>query len=249
MFDLSGKVALVTGGSRGIGRAIALALAEQGARVAVNFVTNAAAAEGVVQEIQGSGGQAIAIQGDVSQPQDVRRLVDETLASFDKLDILVNNAGLTRDGLLLRMSEDEWDSVMAVNLRGAYLCTKAALRPMIRQRWGRIVSIASVAGLVGNPGQANYAAAKAGLIGFTKSVAKEVASRQITANVIAPGLVHTEMTAVLTEGQEQAVLQLVPAGRAATPQEIAPAAVFLASEEAGYVTGAVLAVDGGLVMH
>jgi 3-oxoacyl-[acyl-carrier protein] reductase len=249
MFDLSEKVALVTGGSRGIGRAIALALAQRGARVAVNYVANAQAAEEVVQRIAGCGGQAVAIQGDVSQAQDARRLVDETLAAFNALHILVNNAGLTQDDLLLRMSEEAWDRVLAVNLRGAYLCTKAALRPMIRQRWGRIISIASVAGLVGNAGQANYAAAKAGLIGFTKAVAKEVASRSVTANAIAPGLVRSEMTADLTEAQKQAVLQLVPLGRPATPEEIAPAVVFLASEEAGYITGGVLAVDGGLVMH
>ena len=249
MFDLSGKVALVTGGSRGIGRAIALALAEQGARVAVNYVSNAQAAEEVVQRIAGCGGQAVAIQGDVSRPEDARRLIDETLSAFDALHILVNNAGLTQDDLLLRMSEEAWDRVLAVDLRGAYLCTKAALRPMIRQRWGRIINIASVAGLVGNAGQANYAAAKAGLIGLTKSVAKEVASRNVTANAIAPGLVRTELTADLTEAQEQAVLQLVPLGRPATAEEIAPAVVFLASEEAGYITGTVLPVDGGLVMH
>lgn len=249
MFDLTDKVALVTGGSRGIGRAISLALAERGARVAVNYVSNAKAADEVVKHVQGCGGQAVAVRGDVSEPEDARRLVEETVAGLGAIHILVNNAGLTRDDLLLRMSEESWDRVMAVNLRGAYLCTKAALRPMIRQRWGRIINIVSVAGLVGNPGQANYAAAKAGLIGFTKSVAKEVASRNVTANALAPGLVRTEMTSDLTKAQEGAVLQLVPLGRVATPEEIAPAAVFLASEEAGYITGIVLAVDGGLVMH
>ena len=249
MLDLHGKVALITGGSRGIGRAIALALAEQGAQIAVNYASNARAADEAVQQITDCGGQAIAIQGDVANAEDAKRLVQETVAAFDAIHILVNNAGLTRDNLILRMSEEAWDRVLAVNLRGAFLCTKAALRPMIRQRWGRIINIASVAGVIGNAGQANYAAAKAGLIGFTKSVAKEVASRSITANAIAPGLVRTEMTAGLTEQQEQAVLQLVPLGRAATPEEIAPAAVFLASEEAAYVTGHVLAVDGGLVMH
>ncbi len=249
MFDLGEKAALVTGGSRGIGRAIALALAKQGARVAVNYVANAQAAQEVVQQIGGCGGQAVALQGDVSQPEDARRLVDETLAAFGGLHILVNNAGLTQDDLLLRMSEEAWDRVLAVDLRGAFLCTKAALRPMIRQRWGRIINIASVAGIVGNPGQANYAAAKAGLIGLTKAVAKEVASRNVTANAIAPGLVRTELTADLADAQEQAILHLIPLGRAATPEEIAPAVVFLASEEAGYTTGHVLAVDGGLVMH
>ena len=249
MFDLHGKVALVTGGSRGIGRAIAIALAGQGARVAVNYVANAEAADEVVRQIADCGSQGKAIRGDVSQADDVRRLVEETIATFDGLHILVNNAGLTQDDLLLRMSEEAWDRVQQVDLRGAFLCTKAALRPLIRQRWGRIINIASVAGMVGNAGQANYAAAKAGLIGLTKSIAKEVASRNVTANAIAPGLVKTEMTADLTEEQEQAVLQLAPLGRAATPEEIAPAAVFLASEEAGYITGHVLAVDGGLVMH
>jgi 3-oxoacyl-[acyl-carrier protein] reductase len=249
MFDLSDKVALVTGGSRGIGRAISVALASQGARVGVNFVSNAEAAQEAVGQIESCGGKAIAIQGDVAHADDARRLIDETIAAFDGLHILVNNAGLTQDDLLLRMSEEAWDRVMEVDLRGAFLCTKAALRPMIRQRWGRIVNVASVAGLVGNAGQANYAAAKAGLIGFTKAVAKEVASRNVTANAIAPGLVRTEMTADLTEGQEQAVLGLVPLGRPAEPDEIAPAVVFFASEEARYITGTVLAVDGGLVMH
>jgi 3-oxoacyl-[acyl-carrier protein] reductase len=249
MFDLTGKVVLVTGGSRGIGRAIALGMAEQGASVAVNYVSNEAAAKEVVRHIEESGHKAYAVQGDVSQPDDAKRLVDETIAKFGALHVLVNNAGQTADDLLLRMSEDAWDRVMAINLRGAYLCTKAALRSMVRQRWGRIINVSSVAGLVGNPGQANYAAAKAGLIGFTKSVAKEVASRNITANAIAPGLVKTEMTANLTAAQEQAVLGFVPLGRWATPEEIAPSVVFLASEEAGYITGAVLAIDGGLVMH
>lgn len=249
MFDLTGKAALVTGGSRGIGRAIALALAGQGASVAVNYVANAEAADEVVRRIAGCGGRAVAVQGDVAQPEDAKRIVEETLAAFGALHILVNNAGLTQDDLIVRMSEEAWDRVLAVDLRGAYLCTRAALRPMIRQRWGRIINIASVAGLVGNAGQANYAAAKAGLIGLTKSVAKEVASRNITANAVAPGFVGTELTDELTEGQRQAVLQIVPLGRAARPEEIAPAVVFLASEEAGYITGGVLAVDGGLVMH
>jgi len=249
MFDLSGKAALVTGGSRGIGRAISLALAAQGASVAVNYASNAQAAAEAVQQIASCGGKAVAVQGDVAQAADAKRLIDETIAAFGALHILVNNAGLTQDELLLRMSEEQWDRVLDVDLRGAFLCTKAALRPMIRQRWGRIINIASVAGLVGNAGQANYAAAKAGLIGFTKSVAKEVASRNVTANAIAPGLVRTEMTADLTEAQQQAVIGFVPLGRWATPEEIAPAAVFLASEESGYVTGSVLAVDGGLVMH
>ena len=181
--------------------------------------------------------------------EDGVRLVADTKEQLEGIHILVNNAGLTRDDLVLRMSEEKWDRVMAVDLRGAFLCTKAALRPMIRQRWGRIINVASVAGLIGNAGQANYAAAKAGLIAFTKSVAKEVASRNVTANAIAPGRVSTEMTADLTEEQQQAVLSFVPLGRAATPEEIAPAVVYLASEEAAYVTGSVITLDGGLVMH
>ena len=247
MFDLTGKSALVTGGSRGIGKAISLALAGQGAAVAVNYVANEDAADELVAEITGNGGKAIALQGDVAD--EGARLVGETREQLEGIHILVNNAGLTHDNLTLRMSEEAWDRVMAVDLRGAFLTTKAALRPMIRQRWGRIINIASVAGLVGNAGQANYAAAKAGLIGFTKSVAKEVASRNVTANAVAPGLVATEMTADLTEELEQAVLQLAPLGRPARPEEIAPAVVYLASEEAAYVTGSVLTVDGGLVMH
>jgi len=249
MFDLTGKVALVTGGSRGIGRAISLALAGNGAKVAVNYLSNERAANETVEQVRACGSEAIAIQGDVAEADVAKRLIDETVAAFDGLHILVNNAGLTRDDLLLRMSEDAWDRVLAVDLRGAFLCTKAALRPMMRQRWGRIINIASVAGLVGNPGQSNYAAAKAGLIAFTKSVAKEMASRNITANAIAPGFVDTEMTEGLTDAQKGAMLMVVPMARAGTPEDVAPAAVFLASEEAAYVTGTVLTVDGGLVMH
>jgi 3-oxoacyl-[acyl-carrier protein] reductase len=247
MFDLTDKVALVTGGSRGIGRAISIALAQQGAAVALNYVSNKEAADAVVAEITAVGGTAIALQGDVAE--DGARLVSDTKEQLEGIHILVNNAGLTRDDLVLRMSEEKWDRVMAVDLRGAFLCTKAALRPMIRQRWGRIINVASVAGIIGNAGQANYAAAKAGLIALTKSVAKEVASRNVTVNAIAPGLVSTEMTADLTEDQQQAVLSFVPLGRAATPEEIAPAVVYLASEEAAYVTGSVITLDGGLVMH
>ncbi|MBF6599835.1 MAG: 3-oxoacyl-[acyl-carrier-protein] reductase [Dehalococcoidia bacterium] len=248
LFDLTGKVALVTGGSRGIGRAIALALAAHGARVAVNYATNAAAADETAAAIGGEGA-AVTLAGDIAKPAQGAALVERTIAAFGRIDILVNNAGVTRDDLVLRMSEDAWDQVIDTNLKGTYSVTKAALRPMVRQRWGRIICISSVAGIVGNAGQANYAAAKAGIVGFTKSIAKEVASRNITANVIAPGFIDTEMTRDLTEGQRAEIMRMVALGRTGTPDDIAPAAVFLASDEAAYVTGHVLTVDGGLVMH
>jgi 3-oxoacyl-[acyl-carrier protein] reductase len=247
-FDLHGRAAIVTGGSRGIGRAIALCLAEAGALVAVNYVANAAAAEETASCIRSTGCDCIVVQADVRHPEDVQRLVDETLKAFGRVDILVNNAGVTRDELVLRMSEEEWDEVMDTNLRAAFLCTKAVLRPMMRQRWGRIISVGSVGGTVGNTGQANYSASKAGLIGFTRAVAKEMASRSITANVIAPGFVETGATKNLTDAQRESILRLIPLGRPAGPEEIGPAAAFLASEEASYITGHVLAVDGGLAM-
>jgi 3-oxoacyl-[acyl-carrier protein] reductase len=248
LFDLTGKVALVTGGSRGIGRAIALALGAHGAKVAVNYASNSAAAEATAIELGGEGA-AITLRGDVGDATQAAALVEGTIAAFGRLDILINNAGVTADDLILRMSEDEWDRVIDTNLKGTFHVTKAALRPMIRQRWGRIICIASVSGVVGNAGQANYAAAKAGIAGFTKSIAKEVASRNITANVIAPGFIDTEMTADLTEQQRAQIMQMVALGRTGKPEDIAPAAVFLASDEASYVTGHVLTVDGGLVMH
>lgn len=248
LFDLSDKVALVTGGSRGIGRAIALALGAHGAKVAVNYASNRAAADDTAGELGGEGA-AITLQGDVADPAQAAALVEGTIAAFGRLDILVNNAGVTADDLILRMSEDAWDRVIDTNLKGTFHVTKAALRPMIRQRWGRIICISSVAGVVGNAGQANYAAAKAGIAGFTKSIAKEVASRNITANVIAPGFIDTEMTANLTDAQRSEIMRMVALGRTGKPEDVAPAAVFLASDEAAYVTGHVLTVDGGLVMH
>ncbi len=248
LFNLDGKVALVTGGSRGIGRAIVLALAAHGAKVAINYASNAAAAEETAQAAGGEGA-AITLAGDVADPAAAAKLVQGTIAAFGKLDILVNNAGVTSDGLILRMSEAEWDKVIDTNLKGTFNVTKAAVRPMVRQHGGRIICVSSVAGIVGNAGQANYSAAKAGIIGFTKAIAKEVASRNITANVIAPGFVDTEMTAGLTDAQRAEIMRMVAVGRTATPADIAPAAVFFASDEAAYVTGHVLTVDGGLVMY
>ena len=248
LFDLTGKVALVTGGSRGIGRAIALALAAHGAKVAINYASNAATAAETVEALGGESA-AVALAGDVAQASTAAELVDGTIAAFGRIDILVNNAGVTGDNLILRMSEEEWDRVLDTNLKGTFQVTKAVLRPMVRQRFGRVINISSVSGIVGNAGQANYSAAKAGLIGFTKAIAKEVASRNITANIIAPGFVDTEMTSALTDAQRQEIMRMVAAGRTATPEDIAPAAVFLASDEAAYVTGHVLTVDGGLVMY
>ena len=247
--SLAGRVALVTGASRGIGRATALTLAECGAAVIVNYRGQAEAAARVVQEIEAQGGRATAVQADVSNGSDIDRLVKATTEAYGSLDILVNNAGIARDNLLMRMKDDEWDTVLNTNLRGAYLLTKAVLRPMMRARWGRIITVSSVIGLMGNAGQANYAAAKAGLIGFTKSVAREMASRAITANVVAPGFVETDITAGLSDTIKETALAAIPLGRWAQPDEIAKVIAFLASDAAGYVTGQTLAVDGGMTMY
>ena len=244
--DLSSRVALITGASRGIGRAIALKLARCGTRVVVNYSQRADAAEDVVRLIQEGGGEAVAVAADVSQTEDIERLVKEALSHFGTVDILINNAGIAKDNLLLRLSDADWDQVIAVNLRGAFLCTRAVLRCMLRQRWGRIINISSVVGIIGNPGQANYAAAKAGLIGLTLATAKEVASRGITVNAVAPGFIQTDMTLALGDKVREEVLSRIPLGRFGTPEEVAEAVAFLASEGAGYITGHVLRIDGGM---
>jgi 3-oxoacyl-[acyl-carrier protein] reductase len=244
-----GRVAIVTGGGRGIGRAIAVRLAEEGAKVAISYRTNDAAAEETAEKVREAGRECELIKGDVSSPADVEALIKGVAASFGRLDVLVNNAGITRDNLMMRMKEDEFDEVLRTNLKGTYLCTRAALRPMVRARWGRIVNISSVVGLVGNAGQANYAASKAGIIGFTKSVAREVAQRGITANAIAPGYVETELTGTLPDAVKDQIRAQVPTGRFGEPEEVAEVVAFLAGEAAGYVTGQTIAVDGGMTMQ
>jgi len=244
---LAGKVALVTGASRGIGRAIATALAEAGATVVLGARDAARLAEGV-EEVAAAGGRAEAVALNVVDKASVEAAVSGLVAKHGRLDILVNNAGITRDNLLLRMKTEEWDEVLATNLKGAFLCTQAAMKPMLKQRSGRIISVTSVVGLAGNAGQANYAASKAGLVGFTKSVAREVASRGITANAIAPGFIETDMTAAMTDKAREAVVGAIPMGRVGQARDVAAAVVYLAADAAGYVTGQVLAVDGGFHM-
>jgi 3-oxoacyl-[acyl-carrier protein] reductase len=243
---LKDQVAIVTGASRGIGRAVAIQLASQGAKVVVNYASSSTAADAVVAEITAAGGEAVALQADVSQEVQVDTLIKTTLEKFQRVDILVNNAGITRDTLLLRMKLEEWQAVIDLNLTGVFLCTKAVSKIMLKQRSGRIINIASVAGQMGNPGQANYSAAKAGVIGFTKTVAKELSSRGITVNAVAPGFITTDMTSDI---KAEGILQFIPLGRFGKPEEIAGMVRFLASDPAAaYITGQVFNVDGGMVM-
>jgi 3-oxoacyl-[acyl-carrier protein] reductase len=248
MRKLEGKVAVVTGASRGIGRAIALKLADEGAKVVVNYSGSQAKAEEVVAMIQENGGEAIAVQGSVSKTEEVTALMDAAVKTFGSLDILVNNAGITRDNLLMRMKEDEWDDVLDTNLKGVFLCTKAVTRQMMKQRAGRIINISSIVGVAGNAGQANYVAAKAGVIGLTKTTAKELASRNILVNAIAPGFIETEMTDQLPGDIKQGMLTQIPLAKLGQPEDIAKAVVFLASDDANYMTGQTLHIDGGMVM-
>ena len=244
-----GRVAVVTGGGRGIGRAVAVRLANEGANVAISYRSNDTTAEEVAEEVNEAGVLCEIFKGDVGNPEDVAALFEGVGEALGQVEILVNNAGLTRDNLMMRMKEEEFDEVLRTNLKGTYLSTRAALRPMIRARWGRIVNVSSVVGLVGNAGQANYAASKAGIIGFTKSVAREVAQRGITANVVAPGYVETELTRRLSDEVKDRIKGQVPAGRFADAEEVAEVVAFLAGEDAGYVTGQTIAVDGGMTMQ
>jgi 3-oxoacyl-[acyl-carrier protein] reductase len=245
---LEGKTALVTGASRGIGREIALELARQGANVAVNYAGSEAKANEVVDEIKAMGREAIVIKCDVSKTEEVTAMVKETVDRFGKLDILVNNAGITKDNLLMRMKEEEWDDVININLKGVFLCTKAVTRQMMKQRIGRIINITSVVGVSGNPGQANYVSAKAGVIGLTKTTAKELASRNITVNAIAPGFISTDMTDKLSDDVKAEMLKQIPLARLGEPKDIAKMTAFLASDDASYITGQTLHINGGMVM-
>ena len=244
--SINGKTALITGGSRGIGRAIALRLAKEGVRIAVNYKTNEEAAQWVVNAVEEMGGEAIAVGADVSQSAEVEDMVKRVLDSWGSVDILVNNAGIIHDSLLMRMTEEVWDDVVNTNLKGTFNCTKAVLRFMVRQRWGRIINVVSVVGLEGNPGQSNYAASKAGVIAFSRSIAKEVASRNITVNAVAPGYISTEIVADLSPEFKELILSRIPQNRFGTVDDVANMVGYLASGEAGYITGEVIRVDGGI---
>jgi len=245
---LQGKNALVTGGSRGIGKAIALELARQGANVAINFTSNEERALEVVKEIEGHGVKAVSIKGNVTETADVEAMIRTFNENFDTLDVLVNNAGVTKDNLLIRMKEEDWDGVMDVNLKGVFLTTKAVARKMMKQKKGKIINLSSVVGVMGNPGQGNYCASKAGVIGFTKSIAKELGGKNISVNAIAPGFIETDMTEVLSDKAREEMLRNVPLKRPGKPEDVARLVSFLSSEDADYITGQVIHVDGGMVM-
>ncbi|MBR0578796.1 3-oxoacyl-[acyl-carrier-protein] reductase [Bacillus altitudinis] len=245
---LTNKTAVVTGASRGIGRSIAIDLAKKGSNVVVNYSGNEAKANEVVDEIKALGQQAFAVKADVSNAEEVQALMKQAVDTFGSIDILVNNAGITKDNLLMRMKENEWDDVININLKGVFNCTKAVTRQMMKQRSGRIINVASVVGVCGNPGQANYVAAKAGVIGLTKTTAKELASRHITVNAVAPGFISTDMTDKLDENVQTEMLKQIPLARFGAPEDISNVVVFLASEGAGYITGQTIQVDGGMVM-
>ena len=245
---LGGKVALVTGASRGIGRAIALRLAGEGAKVAINYAGNTAKAEAVKAEIEQNGGEAILVQADVADSRAVEAMVAKVTEAFGQIDILVNNAGITRDGLLMRMKEEDFDAVVNINLKGVFHCTKTVSKLMMKKRSGRIINMASVVGIMGNAGQTNYAAAKAGVIGFSKSAAKELAARGITVNVVAPGFIDTDMTAAMTDKAKELTLTGIPMKKMGTPEDVSNAVLFLASDCASYITGQTVNVDGGMVM-
>lgn len=246
--NLQGKVALVTGASRGIGKAIAVELGKRGAKVIVNYSKSAEGANEAVEAIKATGSEAVAVQADVSETKAAAALIKSAIDTFGRIDILVNNAGTTRDQLLMTMPEEDWDTVMTTNLKSAFNCSKAAVRPMIRQRSGRIINITSISGVLGNAGQTNYSASKAGLIGFTKALAREVAVKSITVNAVAPGFIPTDLTSNLSENLKVETLKMIPLGRWGTADEIAHAVAFLASDEAGYITGQTLNVDGGMAM-
>ncbi len=248
MSRFEGKTAIVTGASRGIGREIAILLGAEGARVAVNYSGSKEKAEEVVELIKQSGGDAFAIQANVSDAEQVKQMIDETLKSFGSIDMLVNNAGITRDNLLMRMKEDEWDDVININLKGVFLCTKAVTRQMMKQRAGKIVNLASIVGVIGNPGQANYVAAKAGVIGLTKTTARELATRNITVNAVAPGFITTDMTDALPDSVKEQMLAQIPLGKLGSAEDVAGAVAFLLSDDANYITGQTIHVDGGMVM-
>jgi len=246
--NLKGKTVLITGGSRGIGRAMALAFAEEGTNVIINYTSDEENAKNAIKEIEKFGVKGLAIRANISKAEEVNSMFDKIKEDFDVIDILINNAGITRDSLFIGMKEKDWDEVIEVNLKGMFLCTKAVIRKMLRQRYGRIVNISSVVGVIGNPGQANYCASKAGVIGFTKSLAREVASRNITVNAIAPGFIKTDMTDALPEDIKESVMGTIPMGRYGNPEDIANIAVFLSSDKAGYITGQIIHIDGGMAM-